>query len=503
MAFYKKYEDVFRNRAEDANPGKNIVSLYTHCKLTGQFYRILRESPQFVISQEEVADRTKEEITALAREKRDTRWQLTVARCKFRFFQNPFRARDLNIFKALEDLTEEIKCSYPDNVLFGTSGELLLTLSDENQLADIATMAHHRGFWVEIFKKQRLLRELHRCLKELHPDYPGSEKENVYRLPSEIFPPICDLCQAAAATKHWPEDYVLSHRRLCPKCQELLSQNPLSSVIDLICQADKAKLEDIIEEPLREDLCENCFSLRAEEPKLPKLDVWRRDALTKIAWLKINLNFDQLTKTLERLYAAQFPSKEAEIRFSVIGEFQEDYSQFLQEFNSRIETSFETENVEKVMSDFLCIRIGRFNESLKILQIYHQLLEKFFPAFLNLENSPLKVAMVCATPKFPFFEVWKILEGAEGDIFISLQERRTLRAPIRALRHLIEAANIQYRKSALYKLTRVEETSKALAELVFQNRRDDDSRTYSTLGKALRPKLDFSSIFTFARLMQD
>jgi len=204
-----------------------------------------------------------------------------------------------------------------------------------------------------------------------------------------------------------------------------------------------------------------------------------------------------LEHTLENL------SGKGEISFSVIGEFQEDYFQFLRGFNEQIQHNFRPENVENVLSDFFCIRIGSFKESLKILQIYHQLLENFFPAFLDLENSPLKIATVCANTKFPFFEVWKMLEGAEEDIFISLQEGRTLRAPIRALRPLIEAANMQYRKSALYKLTRIEETSKTLAELVFQNRRDDDIRTYSRLDKTLRPELDFSSIFTFARLMQD
>ncbi len=254
---------------------------------------------------------------------------------------------------------------------------------------------------------------------------------------------------------------------------------------------------------MREDLCENCFSLRSREPKLPKLARWREDAQTKIAWLKVNLDFNQLTKTLEKLYSHQFHSKEAEIRFSVISEFQEDYSHFLQELSNRIKGSFRIENVEKVMSDFFCIKVGSFKETLKILQVYHGLLENLFPAFLNLESSPLKIAVVGANPKFPFFEVWKILEGAEEDVFISLQGARTLRASTRAVPLLIEAANKRYRKSALHKLMKIEETSKTLAELVFQNRRDEDSRTYSALDRALRPELDFASIFTFARLLGD
>jgi predicted RNA-binding protein YlxR (DUF448 family) len=477
----------------------NIVSLYTHCKLTGQFYRILRRSPQFAIAEEQLSGKTKEDIAKLVTQKRGSTWQLTVARCKFRSFQNPFRARDLNMFRAVEDLTQEIKSLYPDNVLFSTSDELLLVVADENQLLDIAAMAHQRGFWVEIVKNRRLLSDLHP-----NPESKQSpKKENLYNLPTEISPPICDLCQAAKATKTWPEDYVLSHKQLCPKCQELLSKTPLSSAIDFLCLDDKAKLEDILEEPAGEDLCENCFSLRAEEPKLIKLSEWERDAQSRIAWLKVKLNFDQLTNTLEKLYSTQFPSQKIEIRFSVVSEFQEDYSRFLEEFHSRIGDSFRIQNVEKIMNDFFCLKVGSFKETRKILQVYHQVLEDFFPAFLNLKKSPLRIAIVCTNPKFPFFEVWRILEGSEEDVFISLQGRGTMRVPTKVLKLLIEASNKPYRKSALHKLSRIEETSPTLAELVFQNRRDEDSRTYSTLDKALRPHIDFSSIFSLARLLGD
>lgn len=493
--FLKKYEYILKNRPEDEHQGRNITSLYTHCKLTGQFYRLLRTCPAFSISPEDVGNKTKEEIIALIKQK-EREWQLTIADCKFRFFQNPFKVRDLNVFITLEELTQRIATCYSDNVLFRTSGEVLLILPDESMLEDISAKAYQKRFWIEIVnKRRRPLEDLYVALQK--PSAGG----NIYDLLPELFP-ICDLCQAAEATKHWPEDYVLGHRELCPKCRELLSQNPLSSVIDLLCEADKAKLEDIIEEPLREDLCENCFSLRVEGVKLRKLDKWTKEGQAKVAWLKLSLDFKQLIDTLRDVHL-----KKTEIRFSVVSEFQEDYSHFLQEFNSRIENSFRIENVEKVMSDFFCIKIGSFKESLKILQVYYELLRNFFPAFLNLENSPLKIAMVCANPKFPFFEVWRILEGAEKDIFVSLQGGRTMRAPIKALRLLIEAADRQYRKSALYKLTRIEETSGTLAELTFQNRRDEDSRTYSTLARTLRPelgpKLDFSSIFTFARLMGD
>ncbi len=159
-SFAKKYGFILLNRAEDAAAGKNITSLYTHCKLTGQFYRILKSSSQFVVSPSELGGKTREQVRSLVKDKRSNKWQLVVAKSKFHFFQNPCRARDLNIFGALEDLIGEIHSLYPDNVLFKTSDELLLVLTDGKQLSDIATKAQQRGFWTEIIKNRRFLNEV-------------------------------------------------------------------------------------------------------------------------------------------------------------------------------------------------------------------------------------------------------------------------------------------------------------------------------------------------------
>lgn len=96
-----------------------------------------------------------------------------------------------------------------------------------------------------------------------------------------------------------------------------------------------------------------------------------------------------------------------------------------------------------------------------------------------------------------------MLEEAQEDVFISLQGTRTMRAPARTLELITKAASLSYQKTALHKLMKIEQTSEKLAELTFQNRNDDDRTTYSSLAKTLRPSLDFSSIFTFARLMED
>lgn len=489
--FLQKYERLLRTRPEDFHQGVNITSLYTHCKLTGQFYRILKNPSLFPLSPADIQGKTQDEVKNLYRSKYYERWHLIVSKCKFHFLQKPYRVRDLNIFGALRDLMGEISTSYPDNVLLGTSNELLIILSDEAQLSNIAAISHQKGFWVEVIQSRGRLSELKPILSK-----EKGEVRNLYDLPSEISPPICEICQSAKATRYWPEDYILSRMELCPSCRQLLSRDPLAAVADLLCEADRVKLEDVLKEPAREELCQRCFALRAEGTKLQKLERWSNQEQNKVAWVKLNLDFDQLEKALTSLSGR-------EISFSVVAEFQEDYSHFLQRFNSQIQYGFGAGNVENIMNDFFCISIGSFRESFKVLRVYHELLQQFFPAFLNLENSPLKIAMLCSNVKFPFFEVWRILEEAQGDIFVSLQGMRTMRAPIKALVLLVRAADKRYRKSALHKLTKIEETSKILAELTFQNRKDEEGRTYSILDRSLRPELDFSSIFTFARLIED
>jgi hypothetical protein len=492
QGFCREYEALLRNRPEDLRRGMNITSLYTHCKLTGQFHRILKSSQAFALSPAEIEGKTHDEVKTLYRSKYTEKWQLIVSRCKFRFLQKPYRVRDLNIFGALQNLINQISISYPDNVLLQTSDELLLILPEESQLSNISSMAHQAGFWVEVVSSRRALSELKPNPKSMS----GAKSENLYNLPPEISPPICEICQSAKATKHWPEDYVLSRIVLCSSCQQLVSQNPLGSVVESLCEADRAQLEDILKEPAPEELCEKCFALRAEGTKLKNLDMWNREGARKVAWVKLTLDFDRLQRTMESLSGG-------EISFSVIAEFQEDYSNFLKEFISRIHREFGNGYVENVLSEFFCIRLGSFGEAFKVLEVYYEAMSRFFPVFLKENDSPLTIAIVCAGIKFPFFEVWRILEEAKGDIFISLQGMRTVRAPTTALELLTKAASLGYKKSALHKLTRIEETSKKLAELTFQNRDDKDHATYSRLARNLYPNLDFSSIFTFALLVED
>ncbi len=90
--FEKKYGNILRSRAEDAHPGMNITSLYTHLISTGKFYRFFKNSQNLKIKEDEIIP-TPQKISEL-RENKIRNWQIYLARCKFHFNQKPVRARE-------------------------------------------------------------------------------------------------------------------------------------------------------------------------------------------------------------------------------------------------------------------------------------------------------------------------------------------------------------------------------------------------------------------------
>jgi hypothetical protein len=484
--YFQRYENQLRLRAEDSDPGKNITSLYTHSKLTGQFYKMLKKLSS--LSEDGFVNKQREDVNKMIKDFQN-RTVLTIAKCRFRFCQSPIRVRDLNIFKKIEELTTDIREKYSDNIFFGTPDELLLISSESDMIDVVCKMAFERCSRIEVSWATCNLD----VLDELGPwavsgfDEPKSEsiakKKKRIRpkreiryplLPESIEPPICEICQMAKATKRWPTDYV----------------------------------KDMAEEA-EEHLCEICFSLRKEGTKLKKLERWTEEAEAKIIWVRLRLEFDQLIKALEELYLSylrQFDPKisGAEIRFSVIGDFQEDYTRFLYEFRDSLTTKFGKENIEVIMDDFFCIKTEKMSKTLNILQIYNELLERFFPKLKEAIPSPLKFVAVCSSPKFPFFEVWRIIDGEIDDITISLIGHGDIRTDNLSLDQMVVFTDFsKIRKSALYKLAEVAKLSQRLAELTFEDRFDEDHDTYSMLKSRLPMRMSFQSILAFAQLIGD
>ncbi|MDI6759913.1 MAG: hypothetical protein QMD05_03730 [Candidatus Brocadiaceae bacterium] len=463
--FFAKYDNILRTRAEDAHKGMNVTSLFTHCRLTGKFYRILQKN--FAVEPKEIGT-TIDAVGRILGDKTYSQWQLSIANCRFRFHQKPVRAKDLNIFLQLEETVGKIRCDFADNVLFSTPEELIFIYAKEEDLDRVLKMAADNGLWLE-------LRVARRLLGQLSPDVSRLDKigQNFYGVTDEqIEPPICEICQMRQGTKEWKE-----------------GEGPI------------------------EYLCPTCYDIRDKRAPLTKLRYWIDEGGEGLSllWVKIKLDYDLLNRVLNKFYVDYLKglglsTTEATTRFSIISEFQEGYDAFLRDFSKRINNGFGGENVQRVLGDFYCIKAESTKDILEVLKIYKELLEGHFSKFLTLSiDSPLTLSIVLSPSKFPFFQCWRVIEDSEPDIHIALVGHGEITIKNKNLRELLLASETRYRKTALHKLAEVSRLSEALARLRFEDKsRDEDSQTYRQLRERLLPLgMGFRDILTFARILED
>lgn len=477
-AFSKRYEHILRSRPEDARAGMNITSLYTHLVLTGKFYRFFKKSSTLMVEGDEIEPDIKK-ISQL-RVRKQTEWKIYLARCKFYFNQKPFRARDMNIFELLEDTISQIEQEFYDNLIFLSSNEILIYYDEESVLERISTIAREKGLWVSVVW-------IRKPLSDLKPSkLPKEALKHLYEslLPS-ISPPICEICQMAPADKIWPSDYLKQYGE------------------DL----------EIVGEGT-ENLCDNCFSIRSRPSKLRKLKGWTETENVNVIWIKFNLDYAVLTETLQNLYLDYLkksnPSAkpdDAEVRFSLIYEFQEDYNEFLQSIKNGLYESFGTNCMETILKEMFCLKIEKTLDVFKILDLLNKKLDSFFPEFKKIVGGPIRVSIACCNSKFPFFEVWRTVEEQTANLQISLIGHGRIETSFNYLEQMLIATRGFYRKSALHKLAEISKLSEKLAELKFNDRSEKgDFETYEALKRNLLPMpmgMDFQSILTFAKLIED
>ncbi len=502
--FLQEYEQVLKARAEDARPGKNITSLYTHCLLTGKFYRLLSESSIAREIMKDFQGLSPEEISAKIKEGENKRWQLIVVRCRIHFPQKPFRAADLNIISVLDDILNQIEQKYPQHIYYSVENELICFFADETQEQTLWQELKKYGCWLELTRQRRPLNEV---TAPRWLEWGDRRFANWDELPNSFQPPICQVCQMAKAVKHWPLDYILTHG-FCDNCQHLLLQMPVRDAIPLLCEADREKIAPIADELSTEDLCESCYTIRTSGVKLHKLKEWTETGGTKVVWFRIGVNMDILIESLTKLHQkfqekAGVPTngRTVSIRFPLISEFQDEYRRFLNTFQSAIINRFDVGNVESVTKDLYCIRIHRNSDIFPLLDCYRQTCFMFFPELINGPLSPFIFAAVVTSPKYPFFEVWSELKEITSGVFVLLPDKGALRTTIENIEVLINLAlnGQRFSKSALEKLARVAKISQELARITATARNEEYHRDYIQL---LQFGLDFPSLLTLAKLME-
>lgn len=518
--YFEKFGGHLKLRTEDATPGSNITSLWTHSKLTALLYDFLYNYL------EKVGDKwfevtPKDEIrNYIHRVREETK--IKIAKVRINFPQHPIRIRDLNVFDALEEIKDKILKKYPNNIIFVGFNELLLILPLDEKLDEIKEIASRYGFWFEYVERVQNLNQPYpdpdekmrrinkiqklqykkfeeqirkippnkrkraeegvrktifekgkeaRRIAELWNEYRYELKEGLYKkysiypdLPTQITPPICEICQLSQATEKWVDE----------------------------------------ESGIVENLCANCFNIRKRGSKFPKLDEWEKEGADRILWIRVSLDINGLINVLEDLYAEYLetlglknPEERAEIRFSVLSEFDWDYREFLNKFRDKILEMFGEDNFQQILKEFVSVRIKELRDILIILRIFDELFTEFFPKFKEVE-SPIKLGVVCSNLKYPFLESWRILSDLEHDVQVSVIGKGEIKLSMPQLTPFLE---VEVRdKALLHKLTAVSEKSEKLAEVVLYDRSDRDYRKYKPLRDAVR-EFGFKNILTYAKIM--
>jgi len=463
--YFIKYGYLLRNRAEDATSGRNITSLYTHSKLTGQFFKILVLDETSFPLREDLGSLSREEVAELTTRK-ENEWKMSVMRCKIGFALEPVRARDLNVFKAQESFINEVKAVFPHNILFHTSDELLLISSNAQQLLNnLKAKIEQLGFSLEIIRGEAQIAGL----KPDPEDMVGNKKETIYPvLPREIEPPICELCQL-----------------------------------------NKANPEPWIDEDsgISEYICSKCWKIREMGSILRKLVEWETlETNPKICWVKLWLDYEKLVCSLTELYVEYLkgvgvtdPRKQAEIRFSTISEFQWDYDGFLADFWKTIESQIGQDNVQRILLDFSGIKVESLNEIKTVLKIYNELFTRFFPK-LKRAVCPIKLSVVCSNIKFPFLENWRLLRDSKSDVNVHIVGKGKMDLSIQDISNILD---IEVKsKASLHRLIELNKKSTRLSKIVLYDRMDKDYKRNTEIREAVE-RFGFQNVLTYAEILSD
>jgi len=533
--YFRAYYDYLIFRAEDAKLGANITSLYTHSVLTGKFYRILKAANYSVPD-----DIFKDKKTLVSTyNNKGQNWSLNVVKYQIKFTQKPFRVGDLNIFKVLQNLRNEIEEKYSDFVLFTTSDEFLLVLPPNIKNDFLKSLLSKYGFWFNFVRREckledpdpntenlnpkmgklnpdpeKLKKDANSAIEKKKRDQKESLKSKLSQIPEERRKGIEKKIRKGYEKtlndleRNWEtkieKEKINGLFKEGNEYIELFSE--IKPPICEICQMAPAEFTDD-KSGVKEELCKYCWKIRENGEKLIKLAEWTYEEDIKTAWIKISLNFDKLIDTLEELYIKYLkelkipdPEEKAEIKFSVLSEFQFDYESFLKQLNKKIVSVFHEENVEKILDDFFCIKIDNSSEIIKFLRLYNSLIDEFFSKFKETAESPIKLVISESAVKFPFFEHWKYLENPRNDIDIKLIGKGEMKVNLNQLNTLLILRLGD--KTALHKLAKMAEISKELAYMEIVSKKG--KKEHPDLQKAVFEEgFKISDILTYVKIKGD
>jgi len=522
--YFEKYGKRLEECPENKFPGLNVTSLFTHSKLVGKFYRFFKKYESDIKDNGTTLGQARD----LDINRAENTFVIKLVRGKIRFHLAPVRTGDLNIFNVEERIIKSLR--QRDEILFCTSDEFLMILPLNKNIGGIFGEMEE-SVYLEVEEAEAVLYEVYPTPVAMKKRFGRRSNSNKFRgaekfVCTEKFTysnlsthvqDICELCQMYEATKKFPRDYV--YERLCKKCKDVMKNEEYPFSLDKLCDDCKNGNEKWLEETISENICVNCFNLRKEEPRAPKIVEWSEsDEDFKVAWVKISLDIEKLQRTLEELYEIYTSEKvfkkgrEGELRFSVLSEFQSDYDEFLKalmrsdkeddknEVNGKFADEFKSVNCQWILSDFFCIRMEELNDTKKVVETYRNLFNKYFPKFKE-ADSPIKLSISCSNLKFAFFWHWKFLENPQNDINVNLVGKGELHLNLMQLDNLLKLEGIPI--SQLHKLAKISETSDTLAKILLYHKgewRLIKKEDYAKL-KEFTSAVGFENILTYAKMV--
>jgi hypothetical protein len=194
--------------------------------------------------------------------------------------------------------------------------------------------------------------------------------------------------------------------------------------------------------------------------------------------------------------SASFPLDQLPVRLPLVA----GYERALEFWQTRLRASFGTEHIEIIDEGFACVKLAERPGAIRLLEIHHELLREHFPKLLELEVSPVRLAISIASAKHPFFANWRFLENADAAVAVQHVGSGQADIPIHHLDALMRVIR-QGGRHAFHRLREIARTSRALAEIMLNDRRGG-GREMDELRRIMPLRMDFESLMTLANLLE-
>ncbi len=404
--FLNKYKDSLLLTPEDKSIPKNVTSLYTHLKLVGKIYRVLRKNTKLVkerngsVSVEYFGKKvnTIKEAEGGNRTTGNTnidkgKWQARLAKCRIKFPHSFVRLRDLNLLSKKEECISNIVNRYEDEVIFASSDFIILFVTPNQDLKGIFKPLLDWNFYIEINETLADLGILNSILdKKILKARESNDKTRlnvltsrntkVYKkylipdIPEEITPPICEICQrrrGVERVKGTVTEYV------CDKCQEIRDMGEPFKEYATVWEKEGDKV------------CWFKFSLDQD-----KLETWLQKTFKK--YIKDNCNL----KNAQDLYDEFRP-------LALQIDFNKDYKEMTEEFWKTFEGN---NDIKSPVAGYYEVGVFKYSPELtkKVIETFLSLFERYFPDCDSDKNSPISLSLSITNIKYPIREHWRFFE---------------------------------------------------------------------------------------------